>query len=84
MLNKHYIGLIVFCCAFGITIGTMGKRGEPMLHFFIILNEIVMKLIKLVMWYGNILNSFLEKQSIVNMYLGIHQLESRFWLQERF
>ncbi len=50
----YYIGLITFCCAFGITIGTMGKRGEPMLHFFLILNEIVMKLIKLVMWYVNI------------------------------
>ena len=47
----RYPGLITFCCAFGITIGTMGKRGEPMLHFFLILNEIVMKLITLVMWY---------------------------------
>ena len=46
----YRIGLITFCCAFGIAIGTMGKRGEPMLHFFLILNEIVMKLIRLVMW----------------------------------
>jgi solute carrier family 1 (high affinity glutamate transporter) protein 2 len=50
-MKIHLIGLITFCCAFGIAIGTMGKRGEPMLHFFLILNEIVMKLIKLVMWY---------------------------------
>jgi Na+/H+-dicarboxylate symporter len=48
--GANFLGLITFCCAFGIAIGTMGKRGEPMLHFFLILNEIVMKLIKLVMW----------------------------------
>lgn len=53
---KILIGLITFCCAFGITIGTMGQRAEPMLHFFLILNEIVMKLIKLVMWYVNYLS----------------------------
>ncbi|CAF2523243.1 unnamed protein product [Rotaria sp. Silwood2] len=50
--GTNFLGLITFCCAFGITIGTMGKRGEPMLHFFLILNEIVMKLIKLAMWYS--------------------------------
>ncbi|CAF1197576.1 unnamed protein product [Rotaria sp. Silwood1] len=50
--GTNFLGLITFCCAFGITIGTMGQRGEPMLHFFLILNEIVMKLIKLAMWYS--------------------------------
>jgi len=59
--GTNYLGLITFCCAFGITIGTMGKRGEPMLHFFLILNEIVMKLIKLVMWYVNKCKNFLKK-----------------------
>lgn len=57
----YQIGLITFCCAFGIAIGTMGKRGEPMLHFFLILNEIVMKLIKLVMWYVKIGIDFCSK-----------------------
>ncbi|CAF1174380.1 unnamed protein product [Rotaria sordida] len=50
--GTNFLGLITFCCAFGIAIGTMGQRGEPMLHFFLILNEIVMKLIKLTMWYS--------------------------------
>ena len=48
--GANFLGLITFCCAFGIAIGTMGERGAPMLNFFLILNEIVMKLIKLVMW----------------------------------
>jgi len=50
--GANFLGLITFCCAFGIAIGTMGERGQPMLNFFLILNEIVMKLIKLVMWYS--------------------------------
>jgi Na+/H+-dicarboxylate symporter len=45
----------------------MGKRGEPMLHFFLILNEIVMKLIKLVMWYSPIGIMFLVAGKILEI-----------------
>lgn len=71
MKNCHLskLGLITFCCAFGITIGTMGKRAEPMLHFFLILNEIVMKLIKLVMWYVLANNTELSYRRIAERFL---------------
>jgi Na+/H+-dicarboxylate symporter len=51
----------------------MGKRGEPMLHFFLILNEIVMKLIKLVMWYVEYSNNSFCKETFFFRYspLGI-------------
>ncbi|UJR31383.1 hypothetical protein I4U23_018877 [Adineta vaga] len=65
--GANFLGLITFCCAFGIAIGTMGKRGEPMLHFFLILNEIVMKLIKLVMWYSPIGIMFLVAGKILEI-----------------
>ncbi|CAF3485857.1 unnamed protein product [Rotaria sordida] len=65
--GTNYLGLITFCCAFGITIGTMGKRGELMLHFFIILNEIVMKLVKLVMWYSPVGIMFLVAGKILEI-----------------
>ncbi|CAF1204423.1 unnamed protein product [Adineta ricciae] len=65
--GANFLGLITFCCAFGITIGTMGKRGEPMLHFFLILNEIVMKLIKLVMWYSPVGIMFLVAGKILEI-----------------
>ncbi|CAF1553274.1 unnamed protein product [Adineta steineri] len=65
--GTNFLGLITFCCAFGIAIGTMGKRGEPMLHFFLILNEIVMKLIKLVMWYSPIGIMFLVAGKILEI-----------------
>jgi Na+/H+-dicarboxylate symporter len=45
----------------------MGKRGEPMLQFFLILNEIVMKLIKLVMWYSPIGIMFLVAGKILEI-----------------
>ena len=57
----------------------MGKRGEPMLHFFMILNEIVMKLIRLVMWYVQ-KELFQERERITfqSFFVGIHQLVSCF------
>jgi len=65
--GTNFLGLITFCCAFGIAIGTMGKRGEPMLHFFLILNEIVMKLIHLVMWYSPVGIMFLVAGKILEI-----------------
>ncbi|CAF0984124.1 unnamed protein product [Didymodactylos carnosus] len=65
--GSNFLGMITFCCAFGIVIGTLGKRGEPMLQFFIILNEIVMKLIKLVMWYSPIGIMFLVAGKILEI-----------------
>ncbi|CAF3712744.1 unnamed protein product [Rotaria socialis] len=65
--GTNFLGLITFCCAFGIAIGTMGQRGEPMLHFFVILNEIVMKLIKLVMWFSPIGIMFLVAGKILEI-----------------
>ena len=43
-------GLIGFFIAFGICMGKMGERARLMLEFFNILNEIVMKLVLLIMW----------------------------------
>ncbi|UJR15489.1 hypothetical protein I4U23_002432 [Adineta vaga] len=65
--GTNFLGLITFCCAFGIAIGRMGKRGEPMLQFFLILNEIVMKLIKLVMWYSPVGIMFLVAGKILEI-----------------
>ena len=44
-------GIITFCTAFGIFISNMGERGKIMMDFFTCLNEIIMKLVALVMWY---------------------------------
>jgi len=42
--------MIVFCLAFGLVAGQMGRRGRIMVEFFVVLNDIIMKLVSIVMW----------------------------------
>lgn len=44
------LGLVVFCITFGAMLSTLGKRGDLMLQFFEILNEVSIKIIRLMMW----------------------------------
>uniref|UniRef100_UPI00358F52A7 excitatory amino acid transporter 2-like n=1 Tax=Myxine glutinosa TaxID=7769 RepID=UPI00358F52A7 len=48
----NVLGLIVFFIAFGIIMSKMGEQAKPMVQFFSILNEIIMKLVILIMWYS--------------------------------
>ncbi|KAL3882281.1 hypothetical protein ACJMK2_028643 [Sinanodonta woodiana] len=48
----NVLGLITFCVGFAIILGQMGPEGQVMVKFFNILNDIVMKLVVLVMWYS--------------------------------
>ncbi|XP_035226297.1 excitatory amino acid transporter 2-like [Stegodyphus dumicola] len=52
--GTNVLGLIVFCIAFGIIAGQLGEFGAPMVHFFVILNDIIMKIVILIMWYSPI------------------------------
>lgn len=45
--------MIVFCIAFGVVIGQMGVRAKVMFDFFQVFNEIIMKLINVIMWSVN-------------------------------
>lgn len=44
------LGLIGFFVAFGICMGKMGEKAKLMMDFFNVLNEIVMKLVGMIMW----------------------------------
>ena len=44
-------GIIVFCIAFGVIIGKMGEKAQVMIDFFQCLNEVVMKLVWVIMWF---------------------------------
>ena len=46
----NVVGLVVFSMVFGVFLGNLRERGAVMKSFFDALNEIVMKMIKLVMW----------------------------------
>lgn len=43
-------GVLIFCIAFGIIIGMMGERSRVMCQFFSELNEVVMRIVGVVMW----------------------------------
>lgn len=48
--NTNILGVIGFCIAFGMIISSMGRKAEILLHLFLVLNEITMKLVKIIMW----------------------------------
>ena len=57
------VGLIAFCIAFGMMISVMGKRAQIMIDFFFVLNEIIMRLVTLIMWYA----CFLLQASVLRL-----------------
>ncbi|XP_037071221.1 excitatory amino acid transporter 2-like [Pollicipes pollicipes] len=50
--GTNVMGLIIFCVAFGLIAGQMGPQGKLMVDFFLILNEITMKMVCIIMWYS--------------------------------
>ncbi|XP_070572982.1 excitatory amino acid transporter-like [Ptychodera flava] len=50
--GMNVLGLIVFCIAFGVLMAKMGKKAHVMCQFFMILNDIVMQMVLIVMWYS--------------------------------
>ncbi|XP_059809233.1 excitatory amino acid transporter 2-like [Hypanus sabinus] len=50
--GMNVLGLIGFFIAFGISMGKMGERAQVMIDFFNVLNEIIMRLVSMIMWYS--------------------------------
>ena len=50
--GMNVLGLIVFSIAFGLTISKMGLEGRPLKLFFVALNEAIMRLVGIVIWYS--------------------------------
>lgn len=46
--GTNVMGMIVFCIIFGVLAGQIGPRGKLMVDFFVVLNEIIMKLVTIV------------------------------------
>ena len=43
-------GLIGFCIVFGMVVGRMGNDARVMIEFFDVLNEVVMRIVIVIMW----------------------------------
>ncbi|XP_063981094.1 excitatory amino acid transporter 2-like isoform X2 [Diachasmimorpha longicaudata] len=53
--GTNVMGMIMFCITFGLVLGQMGQKGQVMVDFFEALNEIVMKIVSLIiLWYSPI------------------------------
>ncbi|XP_074640150.1 uncharacterized protein LOC141898226 [Tubulanus polymorphus] len=65
--GSNILGIVVFVIAFGIVIGRLGEKGRPLVVFFDSLNEAIMKLIRIVIWYSPIGVIFLVAAKIVAM-----------------
>lgn len=61
------LGLVVFSICFGLIIGNMKEQGQPLKDFFDCLNEAVMRLVAIIIWYAPIGILFLIAGKIVEM-----------------
>ncbi|XP_070689532.1 solute carrier family 1 member 3a [Pempheris klunzingeri] len=61
------LGLVVFSMCFGLIIGGMKEQGQPLRDFFDCLNEAIMRLVAIIMWYAPIGILFLIAGKIVEM-----------------
>uniref|UniRef100_A0A3P8VZP9 Amino acid transporter n=1 Tax=Cynoglossus semilaevis TaxID=244447 RepID=A0A3P8VZP9_CYNSE len=61
------LGLVVFSMCFGLIIGNMREQGQPLKDFFDSLNEVIMRLVGIIMWYAPLGILFLIAGKIVEM-----------------
>uniref|UniRef100_A0A8C7NQ18 Amino acid transporter n=1 Tax=Oncorhynchus mykiss TaxID=8022 RepID=A0A8C7NQ18_ONCMY len=61
------LGLVVFSICFGLIIGSMKEQGKPLKDFFVCLNEAIMRLVAIIMWYAPVGILFLIAGKIVEM-----------------
>ncbi|XP_053155972.1 excitatory amino acid transporter 1 [Hemicordylus capensis] len=61
------LGLVVFSISFGLVIGNMKEQGRALRDFFDSLNEAIMRLVALIMWYAPLGIMFLIAGKIVEM-----------------
>uniref|UniRef100_A0A3P8Z1L3 Amino acid transporter n=1 Tax=Esox lucius TaxID=8010 RepID=A0A3P8Z1L3_ESOLU len=61
------LGLVVFSISFGLIISNMKEKGQPLRDFFDCLNEAILRLVAVIMWYAPIGIMFLIAGKIVEM-----------------
>jgi len=52
--GTNTLGIIFFCIAFGSVLGSLGKTAQPVIDFFRIVDEVIMKMVSGIMWISPI------------------------------
>nr|XP_033811451.1 excitatory amino acid transporter 1-like isoform X2 [Geotrypetes seraphini] len=61
------LGLVIFSILFGLVIGNMKQQGQALREFFDCLNEAIMRLVAIIIWYAPIGIMFLISGKILEM-----------------
>ncbi|XP_066503492.1 excitatory amino acid transporter 4 isoform X2 [Hoplias malabaricus] len=61
------LGLVVFSMCFGLVIGNMKQQGQALREFFDCLNDAIMRLVAIIIWYAPVGILFLIAGKIVEM-----------------
>jgi len=48
--GTNTLGIIFFCLTFGTVLGSMGKKAAPVVDFFKVIDEVIMKMVTTIMW----------------------------------
>ena len=48
--STNMLGIICFCLAFGVGLGSLGTKAAGVIEFFAVLDEVIMKMVTTIMW----------------------------------
>ena len=54
MADGEMIQVIIFACFMGLALSFMGKKADPLISFFNVCNDCIMKIVGMVMWFAPI------------------------------
>jgi len=48
--GTNTLGIIFFCLAFGTVLGSVGERAKPVIDFWLVIDEVIMRMVCIIMW----------------------------------
>merc|ERR1711936_1421413 len=48
--GTNTLGIIFFCLTFGTCLGSVGPRAKPVIDFWIVIDDVIMRMVSIIMW----------------------------------